>query len=132
MNLLGSVKKFVSLVKNGSFLVRIKIWKFLSKRSIFMPVAKEQIRQIIADNNLNSVADVYTLLRDGFKDILQELMEAEPDATLGYEKNNKGNVETSNKRNGHSPKNLKSQYGGFRIDVPRDRSGEFEPKLHPQ
>ena len=62
-----------------------------------MPVAKEQIRQIIADNNLNSVADVYTLLRDGFKDILQELMEAELDATLGYEKNNKGNVETSNK-----------------------------------
>ena len=45
-----------------------------------MPVAKEQIRQIIADNNLNSVADVYTLLRDGFKDILQELMEAELDA----------------------------------------------------
>ncbi len=29
-----------------------------------MPVAKEQIRQIIADNNLNSVADVYTLLRN--------------------------------------------------------------------
>ena len=42
-----------------------------------MPVAKEQIRQIIADNNISSVADVYTLLRDGFKDILQELMEAE-------------------------------------------------------
>ena len=29
-----------------------------------MPVAKEQIRQIIADNNLSSVADVYSLLRD--------------------------------------------------------------------
>ena len=51
-------------------------------------------------------------------------MEAELDATLGYEKNNKGNVETSNKRNGHSPKNLKSQYGEFQIDVPRDRNGE--------
>ena len=38
-----------------------------------MPVAKEQIRQIIADNNLNSVADVYSLLKDSFKDILQEL-----------------------------------------------------------
>ena len=97
-----------------------------------MPVAKEQIRQIIADNNLNSVADVYTLLRDGFKDILQELMEAELDATLRYEKNNKGNVETSNKRNGHSPKNLKSQYGEFQIDVSRDRNGEFEPKLIPK
>ncbi|GFI18530.1 hypothetical protein IMSAGC009_03706 [Lachnospiraceae bacterium] len=28
-----------------------------------MPVAKEQIRQIIADNNLNSVADVYLQTR---------------------------------------------------------------------
>ncbi len=51
-----------------------------------MPVAKEQIRQIIANNNLNSVTDVYTFLRDGFKDILQELMGAELDAALGYEK----------------------------------------------
>ena len=54
-----------------------------------MPATKQQIRQIIADNNLNSVADVYSLLRDSFKDILQELMEAELDASLGYEKNQK-------------------------------------------
>ena len=67
-----------------------------------MPVAKEQIRQIIADNNLSSVADVYSLLRDSFKDILQELMEAELDASLGYEKNQKGDSLSSNKRNGHS------------------------------
>ncbi len=51
-----------------------------------MAVAKEQIRQIISENNISSVADVYTLLKDSFKDILQELMEAEMDATLGYEK----------------------------------------------
>ena len=70
-----------------------------------MPVAKEQIQQIIADNNLNSVADVYTLLRDSFKDILQELMEAELDASLGYEKNHKGDARTSNKRNGHYQQN---------------------------
>ena len=74
-----------------------------------MPATKQQIRQIIADNNLNSVADVYSLLRESFKDILQELMEAELDATLGYEKNQKGEVQTSNKRNGHSPKTLKEK-----------------------
>ena len=55
-----------------------------------MSVAKEQIRQIISENNINSVADVYSLLKDSFKDILQELMEAEMDATLGYEKIVKG------------------------------------------
>ena len=97
-----------------------------------MPVAKEQIRQIIADNNLSGVGDVYVLLRDSFKDILQELMEAELDASLGYEKNHKGDLKTSNKRNGHSQKTLKSQYGEFQIDVPRDRDGEFEPKLIPK
>ena len=79
-----------------------------------MAVAKEQIRQIISENNINSVADIYTLLKDSFKDILQELMEAELDATLGYEKNHKGDLQTDNKRNGHSTKNLKSQYGEFK------------------
>ena len=97
-----------------------------------MAVAKEQIRQIISENNISSVADVYTLLKDSFKEILQELMEAELDATLGYEKNHKGDLQTDNKRNGHSTKNLKSQYGEFQIDVPRDRNGEFEPKLIPK
>ena len=87
-----------------------------------MALAKEQIRQIISGNNINSVADIYTLLKDSFKDILQELMEAELDATLGYEKNHKGDLQTDNKRNGHSTKNLKSQYGEFQIDVPRDRT----------
>ena len=51
-----------------------------------MAVAKDQIRQIITENNITSVADVYSLLKDSFKDILQELLEAEMDATLGYEK----------------------------------------------
>ena len=55
-----------------------------------MAVAKEQIRQIISENNISSVADVYSLLKDSFKDILQELLEAELDATLGYEKTRKG------------------------------------------
>ena len=34
-----------------------------------MAVAKEQIRQIISENNISSVADVYMLLKDSFKDI---------------------------------------------------------------
>ena len=35
-----------------------------------MAVAKEHIRQIISDNKINSVADIYTLLKDSFKEIL--------------------------------------------------------------
>ena len=40
-----------------------------------MALAKEQIRQIISQNDIFSVTDVYSLLKDSFKDILQELME---------------------------------------------------------
>ena len=97
-----------------------------------MAIAKEQIRQIITENNFTNVADVYAYLKEGFKDILQELMEAEMDAVLGYEKNQKGDLASNNKRNGYSTKTLKSQYGEFPIDIPRDRNGEFEPKLIPK
>ena len=57
-----------------------------------MAVAKEQIRQIISENNINSVADIYTLLKDSFKDIPQELTDAELDATPGYEKNQRVDI----------------------------------------
>ncbi len=52
--------------------------------------------------------------------------------TCGFSAAEKGDLKTDNKRNGHSSKNLKSQYGEFQIDVPRDRNGEFEPKLIPK
>ena len=32
-----------------------------------MAVAKEQIRQIISENNISSVADVYALLKEKFQ-----------------------------------------------------------------
>ena len=38
-----------------------------------MTVAKDQIRQIITENNITSGADVCAILKDSFKDILQEL-----------------------------------------------------------
>ena len=41
-----------------------------------MPATKQQIRQMIADNNFNSVADVYSLLKDSFKDILSITVDA--------------------------------------------------------
>jgi len=51
-----------------------------------MAFAKEQIRQIIKQHDITSVADVYSVLKECFKDIPQELMEAEMDASLGYQK----------------------------------------------
>lgn len=99
------------------------------QRKYFYGYCKEQIRQIIADNNFTNVVDVYDYLKEGFKDILQEFMEAKMDATFGYKKIKKGGNAFTNERSGYFTKTLKSQYGEFPITIPRDRNGEFEPKL---
>ena len=100
--------------------------------AFFMAIAKEQLKQIITDNNITSVGDIYTLFKDSFKDMLQELLEAEMDASIGYAKNEKDELEINNKRNGYSIKNVKSQFGEFPVEIPRDRNGEFEPKIIPK
>ena len=40
-----------------------------------MAIAKEQLRQIISENDVKSVGDIYTLFKESFKDMLQELLE---------------------------------------------------------
>jgi len=60
------------------------------------------------------------------------MLEAEMDVSLGYPKNEKGDLLIENKRNGYTPKKVKSQYGEFEVEVPRDRNGEFEPKIIPK
>lgn len=97
-----------------------------------MAIAKEQLRQIIADNNITNVGDIYTLFKDSFKDMLQELLEAEMDASIGYTKNEKDQLVIDNKRNGYSTKTVKTQFGEMPIDIPRDRNGEFEPIIVPK
>ena len=97
-----------------------------------MAIAKEQLQQIIADNDIKSVGDIYSLFKDSFKDMLQELLEAELNASLGYEKNKKEVTDTDNKRNGYSPKTVKSKFGQLTLDIPRDRNGEFEPQIVPK
>ena len=37
--------------------------------------------------------------------------------------------ESTNKRNGKTIKTIQSESGTFELEVPRDRQGEFEPKI---
>ena len=42
------------------------------------------------------------------------------------------NKKTDNSRNGHSKKALRTNMGKENIEAPRDRNGEFEPKILPK
>ena len=70
----------------------------------------EQLRQIIKENDLKSAGDVYALLKDSFKDLLKELLEAELDVSLGCDKNEKHGIETDNKRNGEFEPEIVQKY----------------------
>nr|WP_193708355.1 hypothetical protein [Alkalibaculum sporogenes] len=55
-----------------------------------MAIAKEQLREIIKENGIDNVNDIYSFFKESFKDMLQEMLEAEMDVSLGYPKNDKG------------------------------------------
>ena len=95
-------------------------------------LTKEHVKALVQGNNFQSVTDVSAYLKDIFRDVIQELLEAEMDATLGYSKDDLSSKNTDNSRNGYTPKTLKSEFGKVDIQVPRDRKGEFEPKIIPK
>jgi putative transposase len=88
---------------------------------------KQQLRQFIKENKLVTAQDAQNALKDLFAETLQEMLEAELDTQLGYDKHDTKNKQTPNSRNGKSKKTITSEYGDQEIQVPRDRQGEFEP-----
>ena len=61
---------------------------------------------------------------------VEQLLEGELDAHLGYDKHEKS--EQTNARNGHSKKVIKTTYGETEIKVPRDRAATYTPILVPK
>lgn len=61
--------------------------------------------------------------------MVERLLEAELEEELGYHSHSRQKKDTSNRRNGKTQKTLQSSYGPLEISTPRDRDGEFEPKL---
>lgn len=88
---------------------------------------KEQLRSFIKENKLVTATDAQNALKDLFAETIQEMLEAELDTQLGYEKHDIQAKTTPNSRNGKSKKTVVSEYGEQEIDIPRDRLGEFEP-----
>lgn len=95
-------------------------------------LSKDLLREYIKEQKFTSSDDILKALKQLFSDVLQESLEAELDESLGYGKyencENKGN----NSRNGHSKKTIKTELGPVEINIPRDRNGEFEPKIIPK
>ena len=85
------------------------------------------IAGLLSEYDIQTADDIQAALKDLLGSTIQEMMEAEMDEHLGYDKYERSSV--SNYRNGTKTKHVRSKYGEFDIDVPQDRQSTFEPKI---
>src|ERR1700704_4589178 len=64
-----------------------------------------------------------------FATTLEQMLEAELTTELGYEKYEAKGRNSGNNRNGKYKRKVRSSSGEVEVAVPRDRNGDFEPKL---
>jgi transposase-like protein len=81
----------------------------------------EFLKQFTSGEELNDF--LHQLQKRG----VEQLLEGEMDAHLGYDKNQKSG--NPNSRNGHTSKKIKTDHGEHEIMVPRDRDASFSPML---
>lgn len=94
----------------------------------------ELMKEYVRSQKFTSTEEVMSAMKEMFKEVLQQVMECELSDELGYEKSQResnsdgGNV-SKNYRNGYSQKTVKTQLGEVELKIPRDRNGEYEPKI---
>ena len=90
---------------------------------------RQVLREFLEENDIRDVAQLNTFIKRMTGSIIEEMLEAERDAHLGYSRYDTSNKETDNSRNGYSKKTIRCTHGDMEIDIPRDRQGEFQPEL---
>ena len=61
--------------------------------------------------------------------MIETMLQKEMDEHIEYQKHSINGHNTGNSRNGKNAKTVQSSYGPVEIEVPRDRNGEFDPKI---
>jgi len=95
-----------------------------------MEINKEILDKLLAD--YKGPADLIGeqgLLKQLTKALVEAVMRGEMTHHLGYAKNDPAGRGSGNARNGTSAKTIKGDFGEAVIEVPRDRSGTFEPQI---
>jgi putative transposase len=87
----------------------------------------ELVKLLMAD--CQSTGDIQTKLKRLFAGTIESMLESEMEEHLGYEKHSITGKNSGNSRNGYNQKTIMSDYGEAEIEVPRDRNGEFEPRV---
>lgn len=92
----------------------------------------KELKRQIQTGEFTSLDNITDEFKNILRDVIQTASEEELSSHLGYQKHqakSKANIDSSNYRNGHNNKTLKSKYGNIDVAIPRDRQASFEPQL---
>lgn len=90
-----------------------------------MAISKHVLDELLGDRNPNEVFTKNGVLDDLKKALAERILESELDEHL---ENERGSGK-SNRRNGTMPKTVQTDTSKVPLDIPRDRSGTFDPQL---
>ena len=93
---------------------------------------KDLLKEYIQSQQFNSTAEIMQAMKEMFRDVIEQVMEEEMDDELWRERCQRSEGpegQVKNYRNGYSKKTVKTQLGEVEIKVPRDRQGNYEPKI---
>lgn len=90
------------------------------------------VQEILKSGDVKTIFDIESKLKKSFGKVIQSMLEAEMTEHLGHNKYEYSKENKENYRNGSSKKKVKSNLGELEIEIPRDRNGEFEPKIIPK
>jgi len=96
-------------------------------KKILTEQEQELVNLLMSD--CKSTGDIQEKMKRLFAGTIEQMLEAEMDEHLGYEKHSPAGDHSGNSRNGYNKKTIISDYGESEIEIPRDRNGEFEPKV---
>ena len=102
------------------------------KKVIHSPESLAVADAIMKAYDPKTAADAQEALKSAFGPIFEAMLKGELENHLGYSSNDKSEKDTENRRNGSSPKTLKTSMGSVDINSPRDRDGSFTPEIVPK
>ena len=85
------------------------------------------IHQLLEEYDIQTAEDIQDALKDLLGGTIKEMLEAEMEDHLGYEKSERSDNEDY--RNGYKRKRVNSSYGTMEIEVPQDRKSTFQPQV---
>jgi len=95
-------------------------------------ISKEELLDSDFAKQFKNGEELDSFLKELFVRGTEQILNAELDAHLGYDKHSINGKNSGNSRNGTNKKRLKSEFGDVEVKVPRDRNSSFEPQILPK